>query len=316
MVKNCSMNSKEIIKKNIYSARCIGNVEPIEYMIPYPSMKSLIEGQNIKYSKQVIIKNPSPITNLDFYTLVQQTANWLKGKGLKAKERILIPELKYPETEILLYGVWQLGAVGVVCEAKNYDSAQKKINPTITLENKINLINDIKNFPKSFEPTYKPLLEDEALITFEKKDGIKLSHYNLLVNTYAIQKALNIKSRTRYYCNLKPGTTIWTIFKVILPIFSGCIFDYDKPELTIGEYDCDFTLRSDLINIANYSKNDIAVCPENTAAITVGDKPLHLTNFIKNGDKISLMGHSVTIGYLDDSLNKLRFVNNSLTIPI
>ena len=39
------------IDKNIYNAQCIGNVEPIEFMIPYPSMRSLIEGQNIKYSK-------------------------------------------------------------------------------------------------------------------------------------------------------------------------------------------------------------------------------------------------------------------------
>ena len=36
------------IKSKIYQAQCIGNVEPIEYMIPYPSMRSLIEGQNIK----------------------------------------------------------------------------------------------------------------------------------------------------------------------------------------------------------------------------------------------------------------------------
>ena len=46
------------IEKNIYNAQCIGNVEPIEFMIPYPSMCSLIEGQNIKYSKQTIINKP------------------------------------------------------------------------------------------------------------------------------------------------------------------------------------------------------------------------------------------------------------------
>ena len=310
------MNSEEKIRNKIYSARCIGNVEPIEYMIPYPSMRSLIEGQNIKYSKQVIIKKPFPLTNLDFYTLIQQTANWLKNKGLKEKERIIIPELKYPETEILLYGVWQVGATGVICKSKDIGKIQKKIKTTTFLDNDIDLINDIKKFPKRFNPTYKPLLDDEALITFEKRDGIKLSHYNLLVNTYAIQKALKIKSRTRYFCDIKPGSTIWTIFKVILPIFSGSIFDPEAPELTIGEHGCDFTLRSALINIEKYSKSDIAICPENTAAITIGNKPLHLTNFIKEDNKISLMGHSVTMGYLDNSLNKLRFNNSKLSLPI
>ena len=42
---------KKELKERIYKAQCIGNVEPIEYMIPYPSMRSLIEGQNIKFSQ-------------------------------------------------------------------------------------------------------------------------------------------------------------------------------------------------------------------------------------------------------------------------
>ena len=54
------------IKSRIYQAQCIGNVEPIEYMIPYPSMRSLIEGQNIKYAEQIIIKDRN-ITNQTFY---------------------------------------------------------------------------------------------------------------------------------------------------------------------------------------------------------------------------------------------------------
>ena len=33
------------INKNIYNAQCIGNVEPIEFMIPYPSMCSQLKGK-------------------------------------------------------------------------------------------------------------------------------------------------------------------------------------------------------------------------------------------------------------------------------
>ena len=42
------------LQKRIYQAQCIGNVEPIEYMIPYPNTHALIEGQNIKFAEQVI----------------------------------------------------------------------------------------------------------------------------------------------------------------------------------------------------------------------------------------------------------------------
>ena len=101
------------IEKNIYNAQCIGNIEPIEFMIPYPSICSLIEGQNIKYSKQTIIQKPY-LTNLDFYNYIQRTANWLESIGAKPKQPIIIPNLNYPQSEILLYGIWQMGAVAVI----------------------------------------------------------------------------------------------------------------------------------------------------------------------------------------------------------
>ena len=78
---------KKELKERIYKAQCIGNVEPIEYMIPYPSMRSLIEGQNIKFSQQVIFNNPQ-MTNLQFYEKIHQTAHWLDSIGFKPKDYI------------------------------------------------------------------------------------------------------------------------------------------------------------------------------------------------------------------------------------
>ena len=101
------------INQRIYKAQCIGNVEPIEYMIPYPSMRSLIEGQNIKYSNQILIEENN-IDTLQYYTLIQQTANWLTEKGIKPKERLILPKLKSPQSEILLHSIWQIGATAVL----------------------------------------------------------------------------------------------------------------------------------------------------------------------------------------------------------
>ena len=64
------------LKKRIYNAQCIGNVEPIEYMTPYPSIRSVIEGQIIKFSDKVIFQDLK-ITNSMFYSFIQQTSNWL-----------------------------------------------------------------------------------------------------------------------------------------------------------------------------------------------------------------------------------------------
>jgi len=301
------------IKKNIYNAQCIGNVEPIEFMIPYPSMRSLIEGQNIKYSKQTIIEKPN-ITNLDFYNYIQRTANWLESIGAKPKQSIIIPNLEYPQSEILLYGIWQLGAVAVINAYLDHSKIANQLDDPMLLSNKISLFNEIKNFPEKYNPKYKPNLSEEALITFETSNGIKLSHYNLLVNANSIQKALNIKSRTKIYCNLEPNTSAWAVFKAILPIYSGCIFDKDNPDLSINTQDGDYLLRYDFKNLKNFSKNDIAICPENTAAISVGPHPIHLTDFFLNKSNLKIKGHSLMMGYLDQQLNNSSFKKDGFFI--
>jgi len=303
------------IQKDIYMAQCIGNVEPIEYMIPYPSMRSLIEGQNIKFSNQVMIKKPD-ITNIKFYGLVQQTANWLDSLGLKPKQRIIIPKLEFPQAEILLYGIWHFGAIAVLPGVESVDVIKSKSGAKFILDDKINLFDIIKKFSEKYIPKYKPLLDDEALLTFEKHYGIRLSHYNLLANANGIQKAIDLKSQTRIFCYLHPVSTAWVVFKAILPIYCGCIYDSLTPELTIGNKNNDYNLRFDLINIKNYSKKDIAICPENTAALSIGRKPLDLTQFNSDTNFIRLNGHSVTMGYLDNTQNKLNFKNGSLYVSI
>ena len=306
---------KTDLEKRIYQAQCIGNVEPIEYMIPYPSMRSLIEGQNIKFSEQVIIEDSS-ITNLKFYGLVQQTAHWLDSIGLKPRERIIISELEYPQAEILLYGIWHLGAIAVIPANMDVDRVKQKSDTSLLVDQGIDLFENIKDFPTEFEPKYKPLLNDEALVTFEKEQGIRLSHYNLLVNVNSIQKVLSIKSRTRYKSSLKPRSTGWVVFQAILPIYCGCIYDTVNPDFTIGETENDFNLRYDLKNMSEFSKTDIAICPENSAGLSLEGLPVHLTDFsLKNGE-LKLQGHSVMMGYLDDSANESSFRNKALYIPV
>ena len=303
------------IKNKIYQAQCIGNVEPIEYMIPYPSMRSLIEGQNIKYAEQVIIKDKN-ITNQTFFNYVQQTSHWLESLGLEPKERMIIPELGYPQTEILLYGIWNLGAIGVLAVDVDKNNIKDIVSPKLKIDAKTNLFEKIKEQPIDYKPKYKPLLDDEALLTFEKEDGIRLSHYNLLVNTNGIQKAIGLKSRTKVFCDLKPRSSAWVIFQVILPIYCGCIFDRPNAEITFGDSKNNYNLRNDINNIPEFAGNDIGICPENTAAICIGNEPIHLTSYSKENTKIKIKGHSVMMGYLNALKNKSSFNNEGLFISV
>ncbi len=304
------MNS---INQRIYKAQCIGNIEPIEYMIPYPSMRSLIEGQNIKYSERLLIEENN-INNREYYTLIQQTANWLTKKGIKPKERLIIPKLKSPQSEILLHGIWQMGATAVM--SKKTLSSNYRTKFKIKSIHFNDLFEEIKTSSKKFNPKHKPLLNDEAIITFEKDYGIKLSHYNLLVNTNGLTKLINYKGHIRYSCNVDFFSISWVILKAILPIYSGYVFVKDDPELTIGKYDANFNLRYDLKNFNKFKKNDIAICPENSGVVSIGNKTIHLTKFSIKKSFFQLQGHSVMMGYLDQKANKNSFKNDSLLIPI
>ena len=211
-------------------------------------MRSLIEGQNIKFSEQVIFEKLS-ITNLKFYELIQQTAHWLESIGLKPKERIILTELDFPQTEILLFGIWHLGAISVIPANESLGTVKTICGTDLVIESGINLFDAIRDFPTNFDPKYKPLLDDEALLTFETGIGIRLSHYNLLVNTNSVQKVIGLKSRTRFECDLKPMSSTWAVLKAILPIYCGCIYDEANPEFTIGETDTDFIMFPNASNI-------------------------------------------------------------------
>lgn len=303
------------IKNNIYKAQCIGNVEPIEYMIPYPSMRSLIEGQNIKYSTQIIIEDLS-ITNLDFYNLVKKAAMWLSHQGIKPKDRIIVNSVDHFSKTILLFGAWHLGASVILPGKEKIEKVKLEAETKIQININKKVLKIISKLPSDYISTYKPLLNQEALIIFEKGLGIRLSHYNLLVNVNSIQKEIGFPSRSRVSIKLDCNSISWIIFGSILPIYCGYIIDNIKPDFTIGEKNCDFNIRHDLKNLSEYGEKDIGICPENSGCLSIGNKPIHLTNYKVNKNKLEVNGHSIMMGYLDNSKNKESFYNGVLNLDL
>ena len=303
------------LKKRIYKAQCIGNIEPIEYMIPYPSMRSLIEGQVINNSKKMVNKKEN-INYSKFHSLIQQCANWLTDKNYISKERIILPKLDSFQTEVLIYAIWEIGAIAVLSKT-SISKNLKKIHGIKEISlGKDDLFRAIKTYPKMYNPQYKPLLSDEAILTFEKGPGIRLSHYNLLINVNGIDKAIKADEAESYLCDLDFSAIDWVIFKVILPIYSNLIINDEDPDIKIGNLNDDFNIRYDLKNFNTFKNNDIAMCVENSGAIAVGRQPIHLTSFKIEDRHLKLNGHSVMMGYLDAKLNTKVFKDNSLYISI
>ena len=123
----------EALSDRIYQAQCMGNIEPIEFMVPYPNIYSLIEGENIKYGHQVLFTDYN-LTNKDFLRLVHQGANWLRENGVQPKERVFIHDLEYPMAEIFAFSIWAYGATVVLFHIDDevYDDGRinlDKLNP-------------------------------------------------------------------------------------------------------------------------------------------------------------------------------------------
>ena len=81
-----------------------------------------------------------------------------------------------------------------------------------------------------------------------------------------------------------------------------------------GQFDNpDYIIKTEWTEITKEEKN-IFILPENTAVLSIGDKPIHMTTIEKRNKEIKINGHSVMMGYLDDKINEVVFREKGLII--
>ena len=301
------------LKERIYQAQCLGNVQPIEHMVPYPNLRALVDGQNIKYGEKLVYAD-NKLTSDNIYSMAQQTANWLFSMGIKPNDRILVDKLPFPQNEILAFGIWTLGASMILTGDNNIQEATQFGSPSLVINNKLDYFEKIKKFPTAYNPDYKPLLADEAMVFWNNGKGIKLSHYNLLVNANGVQHAIDLFEDQTFYVDLEPKSMAWVILQVILPLYSGAPLTSKDPDILLGEIEGDFLIKFDWEEIKETTPPSLYILNENTAFISMNKTAIHLTGINNTKKPTELTGHSVMMGYLDDKLNEKVFKNESLKI--
>ena len=301
------------LKERIYQAQCLGNVQPIEHMVPYPNLRALVDGQNIKYGEKLVYAD-NKLTSDNIYSMAQQTANWLFSMGITPSDRILVEKLPFPQNEILAFGIWTLGASMILTGDNNIQEATQYGSPSLVINNKLDYFEKIKKFPTSYNPDYKPLLADEAMVFWNNGKGIKLSHYNLLVNANGVQHAIDLFEDQTFYVDLEPKSMAWVILQVILPLYSGAPLTSKDPDILLGEIEGDFLIKFDWEEIKETTPPSLYILNENTAFISMNKTAIHLTGMNNSKKPTELTGHSVMMGYLDDKLNEKVFKNESLKI--
>ena len=299
----------------IYKAQCFGNVEPIEYMVPYYNLRSLAAGQCIKFAKSFLYKDIG-ITNGDFFRSINKTANWLLKKEIGKDDRVLVTNILSPQLEILSYAIWSVGGILVIADNNEIDSAIKKTNPKLivnkfTEDDKL-IIKDQSN---DFIETSSTLLLDEAVIFFHNDNGIRLSHYNLLVNTYGVQKHLNILHTDILNIDIPLYSSTGIVLKTILPLYSGTAISEKSANITFStKSNADYQIRFKWTKFSDTDPQSLYILPEVTAILAIGSMPNHITSIIEEKEDYKINGHSVMMGYIDRGENKKVFKSNSLVI--
>ena len=292
------------LKDKIYKAQCFGDVEPIEYMVPYPNIASLIDGMIVKHSDKMLYTDEG-WTRMDFHNKVKRTANWLGGQGVNPKERVSLGPLSFPDAELLAFAVWTLGASLVIADESTSEEAAKITNASFSiLESPFP--DCLSGQPDAFEPTYIPLLSDEALIFCLPDKSVRLSHYNILVNTYAVEKALSLDDKTVHFSELKPNSTAWVVLQLLLPLYTGGSFSSNASTCHFGK---DIQLLEGPQFFHKLKPREICIVPENTAVLSIGKKAVHMTGIKEESNKLQIEGHSVMMGYLDNNMNDKYFHN-------
>ena len=297
----------------IYKAQTIGNIEPIEYMIPYPSTQAIIEGQIIKYKNEKVFKDYG-FTNIEFFNSIQKVSNWLNDQGILPKDKVVIDENSFLNSILLLYGLWHIGAIAVFLE-KEIHSPKLKLNIKC-LDYSDDLIKITESHSSHFIPKYKPLLNDDAVVVVSNDKTVFLSHYGLLVNANGLQKLLNLKQQQSFFCKIKPKTSFWVVLCAILPIYAMATFTSKSPSILLTYDDIDvkdgFKLREDWVNINNYKINELALCKENSAVLALNNNPIHLTDYKIIENELWLKGHSLMNRYFEK--DKMVFKEDYLII--
>ena len=284
-------------------------------MVPYPNLRALAVGQCIKFSDSILYKDLG-MTNGAFLKSINKTANWLITKNINKGDRVLVVSIPSPMMEILSYAIWSLGATLVIADENEDDTAINKVKPILKIDKitkKDKSIIDAQS--EDFIEINTTLLLDEAVIYFTSNNGIRLSHYNLLINTYGVQRRLNILYKDVLSIDIPSNTSTGIVLKTILPLYTGTSISEKSANITFStKNNTDYQVKFDWGYLKNTNPQCLYVLPEATAILAFGTTPNHLVSIINGKDLIKINGHSVMMGYLDNKTNDKVFKSGSLVI--
>lgn len=299
----------QMSKDKIYQAQCFGNVEPIEYMVPYPNLRSLAVGQCIKFANNLLFKDHD-LTNKAFLNLIDLYSIWLESKNVKKGDMVFVNNIPSPYLDILCYAIWSIGGILVISDEKN-----AKIDAKLKIKDE-SIIDQIStlSLTEGYTPKSNVLLNDAAVLFYHKDTAILLSHYNLLINAYGILKELKILYNQSINVDIPVNSTTYLVLNTVLPLYAGASIANNADIVFGDQTESDYKIEFDWNELVDRQPQSLYVLPEATAILAIGNKPNHLLSINKNNEQYKINGHSVMMGYTSEEQNSQVFKEGSLVI--
>jgi len=251
--------------KNLQQAQAVSAHSTEDRLVPFANFKQLLDRQTEKYNNKPYLifyddqDNRTEFSYTQFRELVNQTANYLLSKDVRAGDRVATVAHNHSDTVIQYFAAMSIGAcvvpinVGEDDERIQYilDNSEAKlafvrteyldrIEPMLSEMSYMrdvcvtgsehprydNFHESIRNQPVELEIPYDLSIDDEALIVYTsgttgKPKGVVLKQYNLLVDAMAIVNWHKMDDSQRMMCVLPIHHVNGTVVTLLTPLYFG-----------------------------------------------------------------------------------------------
>ncbi|MFQ6616622.1 MAG: class I adenylate-forming enzyme family protein [Fidelibacterota bacterium] len=213
---------------DIYSAHCVRGIPPSEILTPFPSIRSLLNSQVRRYGDRIFLinhqadGNRTELSYEDFSRKVFQGANYLKDQDVQFGDRVAPVSSRGVSALQEVFAIWTLGAVAVLNPETGEEERDRDRFEELT-----------GDFSQEFRIGRKSRIDDDALLVYartpeEKVRGIRLTHYDLLVEAMAVARRQEISDGSVVVSGL-PAMDITAIAGCVMPTL------YEGGTLVISE---------------------------------------------------------------------------------
>ncbi len=231
------MNIQHPIYDKVIPAQCLRGIPPSEIMVPYPSIRSLLDSQMRWHGdKPFIIELDSNGDRgvLSFNRLFNkssQGANFLKSAGISFGDHVAINPQNTIQTLIQFFSTWMIGATAVINQKEliitnqsvHQFSGAEKVFPDDLREMETLL----SQYSEDYQLERKSKLDDEVIIVGkldmnEELIAVTLTHYNILVNSMAMADWLKLETGSLLTCDIPLSEVSGIVGCIISALYTGC----------------------------------------------------------------------------------------------